>query len=354
MEYPFPGPEPSVLLKMGVIVVLLGCLGLPIAHVLWHRCQTTARDRILGLAAALVAVIAGPAYPHESYGIPDQASPVVTMLAFMAIVANLGWAITTGADSNKRWHSLPSIAVSYGAACAIAGLNVTYWGVSTPRESARRVQCRNNLKQIGLGFNTHYDEDQRFSDLVVTTGQQSRSWRVDLLPYVGEQDLPDPYVDTAAWNHEVNLPAAKHRVEAYVCPSTPEPRDSRQRWFTAYAGVRGANSMFQEERGLMIGDIADGSTNTFMIVEACGRQIVWTEPRDIDVSRQQFGVNLPGEQPRRSHGLLSSYHRDGAHGLMADGSVRFISEDASPELLRALSTASGADSIPEDWLRLYW
>ncbi|MDX1967530.1 MAG: DUF1559 domain-containing protein, partial [Planctomycetaceae bacterium] len=278
------------------------------------------------------------------------------MAASMAVFANAVWAFVTSEGTATRWSALQVIVATYGGALGMgsAWMFNELGSCSYPQHLEHRNLCKENLKQIGLGFNTHYDEDQRFSDLVVTTGQQCRSWRVDLLPYVGEQDLPDPYVDTAAWNHEVNLPAAKHRVGAYVRPSTPEPRDSRQRWFTAYAGVRGPNSMFPEGRGLMIGDIADGSTNTFMIVEACGRQIVWTEPRDIDVSRQQFGVNLPGEQPGRSHGLLSSYHRDGAHVLMADGSVRFISEDASPELLRALSTASRADSIPEDWLRLYW
>lgn len=86
-----------------------------------------------------------------------------------------------------------------------------------------------------------------------------------------------------------------------------------------------------------------------LLAEACGQNIVWTEPRDVDVSQVPLGVNLPGSQPLASHGLVSSRHTmldaAGANTLFADGHGEFISNDVDPDVLRALVTAGAGDEV---------
>jgi hypothetical protein len=93
--------------------------------------------------------------------------------------------------------------------------------------------------------------------------------------------------------------------------------------------------------------VADGTANTMMLVEACGRQIVWTEPRDVDASSPTLGINVDGEHLGESPGFASSYHTGGFQTTMADGSVHFISENIEPEVLKALTTADSGDAINE-------
>jgi prepilin-type processing-associated H-X9-DG protein len=84
-----------------------------------------------------------------------------------------------------------------------------------------------------------------------------------------------------------------------------------------------------------------------LVVEACGKEIIWTEPRDLPLEETPVGINLPGEKPLTSAGLFSSYHRQGAHVLMADGSVRYLSDRTSPEVLEAILTADGGGPTPD-------
>ena len=89
-----------------------------------------------------------------------------------------------------------------------------------------------------------------------------------------------------------------------------------------------------------------------MFVEAVGLNIVWTEPRDADVSRVPIGVNLKGTGKTDSPGLMSSYHQvNGGRAMMvlADGSVRFINQSIDPHALKSLTTIAGGEPLPPDW-----
>jgi prepilin-type processing-associated H-X9-DG protein len=83
-----------------------------------------------------------------------------------------------------------------------------------------------------------------------------------------------------------------------------------------------------------------------LLGECSGLNIVWTEPRDIDTSKQRIGINFPGGRPGWSSSILSSYHRGGAYAGFADGSARFLSEKIDPKVLHALTTATGGEKLP--------
>lgn len=95
-------------------------------------------------------------------------------------------------------------------------------------------------------------------------------------------------------------------------------------------------------------DVADGNSNTIQLVEACGTEIIWTEPKDVEVTHESLGINLPGRQSGTSIGIISSYHRGGANVLFCDGSVRFMNETTDKSVLRKLVTVRGGGRLPDE------
>jgi prepilin-type N-terminal cleavage/methylation domain-containing protein len=121
--------------------------------------------------------------------------------------------------------------------------------VQAAREAARRSQCANNLKQIGLALHTYHDSYKCFPPGNVTPINMSRQgcfsgsnansphpgapWSAAIVPYLEETALadaldmegtfPSGYADTGATNHPATpaiSPLYTH-IETYKCPSTP-------------------------------------------------------------------------------------------------------------------------------------
>ena len=107
----------------------------------------------------------------------------------------------------------------------------------------------------------------------------------------------------------------------------------------------GPRTVGESSTGTMIQSMTDGTSNTLLVVEACGAQIVWTEPRDVDVAAQPTGINLKGAKPQQSAGWLSSYHSHGTQVLMGDGSVKFLSQRTDPSVLKKLATKDGGEEV---------
>lgn len=147
------------------------------------------------------------------------------------------------------------------------------------------------------------------------------------------------------WDSPFNKGIQQKCPTSYHCPS-----HTSELQFTDYAMLRGPGTVGGDGlTAISIQDILDGTSNTILVVEACGRKIVWTEPKDIEVTDGSLGVNLPGDQPNRSCGIVSSYHSGGAHVVMADGSVRFVGEKINKTVLKALTTIHGDEAPPGEW-----
>lgn len=219
---------------------------------------------------------------------------------------------------------------------------------------SKRSQCKNNLKQVGLAFTNIkqvngrlVDQASREDPIRHVSGAPPHSWRIAIAPYIDQAPLYSQYRFDRTWDSAENEEFALYNLAVYRCPSLPErlSRDAHRRYYTAYAIVTGNGTAYPQGQGLKLQQITDGQSTTATVVEACGQQIVWTEPRDITLAALNVGVNLPGKQPYSSPGVWSSFHAQGAHTLFADGSVRFISQATDPAVLKALLTATGGDAV---------
>lgn len=216
---------------------------------------------------------------------------------------------------------------------------------SHPAEAYRRTACKNNLKSIGLAMHNYHDDQMRFTP--ASSGSPPVSWRVTLLPYLAQRPIYNRYHPRSEWNSADNLPLASEKMNDFSCPSSYYPKNSDGLWYTAYSMPIGEHTVGGDRHGTSFKEITDGTSNTLLIVEACGAQIIWTEPRDVSIGSQPAGINLKGSAPGNSAGWLSSYHGHGTCVLLADGSVRFLSQAIDAAILKKLATIDGGEQVDD-------
>jgi prepilin-type processing-associated H-X9-DG protein len=210
--------------------------------------------------------------------------------------------------------------------------------VQAAREAARRTQCANNLKQIGVAMHNYHDTRGSFPPAYVSDadGKPMHSWRVELLPYLERGDIYNAYDRSQAWDSEANRRFVSQRPDVYGCPSTAAGGAGSQN--TSYVVVQGPETVFDADKPCKIASITDGTSNTILVVEAPHANIPWTEPRDLNFDELSMVLNGGANSPH-------SDHPGGLQVLLADGSVRFLSKSIAPEQLRALLTKAGNETI---------
>jgi prepilin-type N-terminal cleavage/methylation domain-containing protein len=267
--------------------------------------------------------------------------------------------------------------------------------VQQAREAARRTQCKNNLKQIGLALHNYHDPHKTFPS------GRSRMVIRDLLGHVTTAMLM-PYLDQGTsginldrtFNVAPNFGCAglvKHTV--FLCPSNPEvdgvnwtgatnpcagsdPNQDTAR--THYEGIAhslthgrdpvtansrvmyNGNGMFFNESRVRIGDVIDGTSNTLAFCEIIGRGpgtfhccswIAYSDGIGTVNGLNAPWRSTPGGVFPLTHDMWggnafagpASYHVGGVHFTMADGSVRFVSNNLSQTVLAALTTRAGGE-----------
>ncbi|MCA8991802.1 MAG: DUF1559 domain-containing protein [Planctomycetaceae bacterium] len=315
--------------------------------VTWWRWRTISEKSIVAaLAMHILAVFVSMVWMiwasnnFRAYGAQRDG---LEGIPYFCLLATLVLPVVSAVRSARTgwWQSLAIVS------CLCLGGG--YWlllVVSCPIEAARRSQCKNNLKQIGLALHNYLDTYESFP--AQEDGNPAVSWRVALLPYMDYAPLYNEYDRTLAWNSGTNDGIAKTEIQVLSCPSTPPELRQGDYPFTAYVVPYGSDTSWAPNQHVHFEDIADGASNTILVAEACGQQIPWAEPRDVPLPETPVGFNLPGNQPNRSEGLLSSYHPGGgSQVLFGDGRVRYLSPAVDPDILNALLTPNGGEAVPE-------
>jgi prepilin-type processing-associated H-X9-DG protein len=201
--------------------------------------------------------------------------------------------------------------------------------VQAARESARRMQSTNNLKQICLALHNYHDVYGSFPPAVVTdaSGQPLYSGRVLLLPYMGQQPLYSQFDLTQPWDSPQNSQVSQTRIMVFADPSSASPPG-----FTDYLFVTGVQTIFEAGKTTKFDDIHDGTSNTIMVVEVRSSGVSWAEPgKDLDLSMVKA--------------LPQGNHPGGNIVGFADGSVRFVSKNVTPANIHALATKNGGEAV---------
>ncbi len=207
--------------------------------------------------------------------------------------------------------------------------------VQSAREAARRAQCVNNLKQIGLAMHNYHEANGKLPQAAIADkqGKPLLSWRVAILPFIDQKALYEKFKLDEPWDGPHNKALLEEMPALYACPSTPTPRKSA----TNYRVWDGKGAMFEKRRALRFADVKDGLSQTLMVVET-KESVPWTAPEE-----------LPFD-PERSTPLFGagSSHPGGLNALFGDGSVLFLRATMNPETLRGMITIAGGEIIPAD------
>ena len=353
MEYPFPPAiEPYDTTYVAYFIVAAIYLLLAVGVFATLRSQpSTAHVSRWGIATLIFPFICFPVMAFLMQNQRDYGQARVEIFASFWcawMICGVGIFLTRFRLHPDERHTVSSL-LAYVTLFPLLG--VCCFSPFTPYPDHRpafRTHCRNNLKQIGLAL-AIYEEDE-FSLPPAKFGSPSMSWRVAVLPQLQMATIRELYDASQFWDHSKNLPVCKTDVNVYQCPHTYGRTDEQGRYLTDYLMLTGAGAIGTPPSGKPIdfGDIQDGTSNTISVVESAGHRVVWTEPRDMDVSKRPIGVNLPGDEKGTSNGIVSSYHTKGAHVLFADGRTMFISQNIDPKVLKAMTTIRGGESVPAE------
>ena len=253
--------------------------------------------------------------------------------------------------------------------------------IQAAREGARRVQCLNNMRQIGLGLICYQDSYGAFppgcTDRYPKPPQVPKArmiaWSTLLLPFIDQANLYEQIDLSVPFNDAANHAAHSNVISAYLCPSTGRFMDGRDGYTTGdrngngkndagdywgctdYGGMFGHmipgemftnNGVLIHEMSFSIKDIPDGLSYTIIVTEDTGRG--W----------KSYGEWSNGENIFDQHTRINtvqdnemwSDHPEGVNATFCDGSVRFLANEISTATLRALCTREKGDIVDESKL----
>jgi uncharacterized protein DUF1559 len=206
-----------------------------------------------------------------------------------------------------------------------------FWlsGLESAHEASRRRTCSERLRRISLAMLLFACDHGTLPPAYSTDrdGDPLHSWRVLLLPYLGQQELYDKIRLDEPWDSERNRQFHDKAVAFYECPSAGlSPGE------TTYSVVVGPDTGFQPGEGKRLTDFGAGSAGLALVVEQSVPSC-WMDPTlEVAQTIAEMGINLD-EEPIAG---LGSNHPGGCNFGFRDGAVRFVSETVDIEFLHQL------------------
>lgn len=269
--------------------------------------------------------------------------------------------------------------------------------VQQAREAARRTQCKNNLKQLGIALHNYHDTLGSFPSGYITADTSAPAnsapgfaWSTLVLPSLEQGNLHDSFDFGVDAKDPVNTPFAVQYLSMFRCPS-----DTGQDTFTVsisgadyelstsnYVGMYGygsvtmnpdnRNGVFSRNSATKMRDIVDGTANTFLVGERhhdLGKSTWYAalEGYSVDSGMTMMSMTEGPAQLVLGHvgqpAMMSmpamhhtanntphvvnygSFHSGGSQFLQVDGSVSFVSDSINYDTYRRLGMRNDGEVI---------
>lgn len=195
-------------------------------------------------------------------------------------------------------------------------------GIAESQKAAARRMKTMPLREIGLAFHNYHDIYNGFPSYCAPQSSpednKGLSWRVYLLPLLGESALYEEFHLDEPWDSDHNKTLIERMPEIYECEGVEKPGHSSFHVFT------GEGTPFGNEEPIRIANITDGTSNTIMVVQAGpDKADIWTKPS---------GIEFNSEDPKAALGKLAETFLI----LLCDGSVRDVSSEIDDTTLNRL------------------
>jgi prepilin-type N-terminal cleavage/methylation domain-containing protein/prepilin-type processing-associated H-X9-DG protein len=280
--------------------------------------------------------------------------------------------------------------------------------VQAAREAARRMQCSNHLKQIGLAMHNYH---QAHRTLPYATGYdnpdpatygrfcEGGTWCAFLLPYLEQQPVYDLFNFKKLMGDSANSPAVTQIISTYICPSDPKssepivtgrlqqphnPVTVLALWYPVSIGptvmdacpycsdttpgptnyccqgsnfgsnfpARNSVGMFGRHTSrIRFEDVTDGTSSTIMAGETLPGHCMWMGAYMPNFSVSGTGIPLNTMEDDQGAATnwyrccgFKSRHPGGANFLMGDASVHFFAETIDYRLYNNLGTRAGGET----------
>ncbi|WP_339910213.1 DUF1559 domain-containing protein [Symmachiella dynata] len=198
------------------------------------------------------------------------------------------------------------------------------------REAARRTQCINHLKNIGLALHNYANEYGAFPPAysVDAHGKPLHSWRTLILPYLDQRPLYERIDLTKPWDDPANAESYATELRVFQCPSAKLGPQH-----TVYLAVTAQDGFFREDVPRKLTDVTGDPHETLMVIEAPSQNAVhWMSPYDAD---ERVVLSLTKE--------TELHHPGDSVAVFVDGTVRAMSATIPESELRRMISIAGDD-----------
>jgi hypothetical protein len=224
-----------------------------------------------------------------------------------------------------------------GLVCGGVMFAILWPAVSRVREAASRQQSGNNMKQIALGMHNYESmknalhkpslEPPPGSPIILNNDRLS--WRVSMLPYIGEESHFKQFQLNEPWNSAANSGPSSQPAKVYY-DAIDGPISAKTRYRCFYDN----GALFDSTVQITFRSVTDGLANTIAYLDTSD-EVPWAQ-------FNEFKFDPNGPVP-----AIGNPKRDVAIVAMADGSVRFVKKSINPQVLKAAITRNGGEAPPD-------
>ncbi|MEP3481661.1 MAG: DUF1559 domain-containing protein [Fuerstiella sp.] len=282
----------------------------------------------------------------------------------------------TSLNATRRRHgfSLLELIFVAGVVCVLVTLLLP--AVQQAREAARRTQCKSRVAQLNIAISSYHDAHTMFppgcvnetGPIVSKPEGLHTSWLVQILPMMDQKNIAIRHTPEVSVYDERHAEIRAHSIPSFLCPTDIHPEVTNNVAASNYAGVTGGwdvmidsdnKGMFFLNSSVEATDIIDGSSNQIAIAEHQRIDIPskvdlgWMSGTSATLRNGGTAINYNASPITASPakwettGGFSSSHTGGAQVGLADGSVRFISENIDIIVLQQLCDIQDGFDTPE-------